>query len=63
MPKKMILICIKYFLEKISSLSHHIMKGKSRKKKYTHPFSLTTPSHNTKARIPYKIKKALTFLP
>jgi hypothetical protein len=28
MPKKMTLICLKYFLENISSLSHHIMKKK-----------------------------------
>jgi hypothetical protein len=32
MPKKMTLICLKYFLENISSLNHHIMKEKRRRK-------------------------------
>jgi hypothetical protein len=38
MPKKMTLIYLKYFLENISSLSHHIMKGKRRKNKF-HPIT------------------------
>jgi hypothetical protein len=47
MSKKMILICIKYFLEKISSLNHHIMKGKS-KNIYIYPppfFNRPIPHH------------------
>jgi len=61
MPKKMILICIKYFVENKSSVSHHIMKEK--RKKNTHPLSPTTPSHTTKNQIPWKIKKNSTLLP
>jgi hypothetical protein len=38
MPKKVTLIYLKYFLENMSSLSHHIMKGKRRKKKF-HPIT------------------------
>jgi len=57
MPKKMILIWIKYFLENKSSLSHHIMKEKRRKKEYTHPLSPTTPSHTTKKKFLEKQKK------
>jgi hypothetical protein len=37
MPKKMTLICLKYFLENTYSLSHHIMKEKRRKNIYIHP--------------------------
>jgi hypothetical protein len=36
MPKTMKLICLKYFIENISSLSHHITKEKRRKNKF-HP--------------------------
>jgi hypothetical protein len=38
MPKKMTLIYLKYFLENISSLSHHIMKEKRRQNKF-HPIT------------------------
>jgi hypothetical protein len=51
MPKKMTLICLKYFLENKSSLSNHIMKKKIRKK------YISTPSHTTKEIIFWKIKK------
>jgi len=52
-PKKKISIFVKYFLEKKSSLSHHITKEKKTKKKYTHPLSPATPSHTTKKIIPW----------
>jgi hypothetical protein len=50
MPKKMTLICLKYFLENISSLSHHIMKEKGEKQN-------STPSHTTKEMFFGKQKK------
>jgi hypothetical protein len=56
-PKK-ILIFIKYFLEKKSSLSHHITKEKKTKKKHTHPLPPHTLPHITKRIIPWKIKKS-----
>jgi hypothetical protein len=37
MPKKMTWICLKYFLENISSLNHHIMKKKEKEKIHTIP--------------------------
>ncbi len=52
MPKKMTLICLKYFLENISSLNHHIMKEKK-----IH----TIPHHQI--NVFWKTKKTLTFLP
>jgi len=55
-PQK-ILIFIKYFLEKKTSLSHHITKKIKMKKNNTHPLSPNTPSHTTKRIIPQKIKK------
>jgi hypothetical protein len=36
MPKKMTLICLKYFLENISSLNHHIMKEKKKNRPIPH---------------------------
>jgi hypothetical protein len=56
MPKKMTLIYLKYFLENMSSLSHHIMEEKRRKKN-------STPSHTTKEIFFGKQKKNPTFLP
>jgi hypothetical protein len=56
MPKKMTLICLKYFFENISSLSQHIMKEKRRKKK-------STPLHTTKEIFFGKQKETPTFLP
>jgi hypothetical protein len=48
------LIFVKYFLEKKSSLSHHITKkNKKNKEKYTHLLSPTTPSHPMKKKIPW----------
>jgi hypothetical protein len=56
MPKKMTLIYPKYFLENISSLSHHIMKEKRRKKKF-HPIT-----HHQRIFFE-KQKRTPTFLP
>ncbi len=56
-PQKKILIFIKYFLEKKSSLSHHITKEKRTKGKKTHSLPPNTPSHTTKRIIPWKFIK------
>jgi hypothetical protein len=56
--QKKILVFIKYFLEKKSSLNHHIMG----KKKNAHPMSPTTPSPTIKKTIVEKPKKPI-FLP
>jgi hypothetical protein len=45
-PKKT-LIFIKYFLEKKSSLNHHITKEIKTKKKHTHLLPPNTPPHTT----------------
>jgi hypothetical protein len=55
MPKKITLICLKYFLENISSLNHHIMQEKREKK--IHPI----PHHQR--NVFWKTKKTPTFLP
>jgi hypothetical protein len=57
MPKKMILICIKYFVENKSSLSHHIMKEKKKKRTPTpflqppHPIPPKTDSLENKEKL------------
>jgi hypothetical protein len=61
MPKKIVLIFIKYYLEKYFSLSHHIMKGE-KKKEYTHPF-LQPPHPTPPKNNSLKNKKSPTFLP
>ncbi len=57
-PKKYTLISIKYFFEKKYSLKN-ILKIK---RKYTHPFFLTTTSHTTKKLIHWKNWKNSTLL-
>jgi hypothetical protein len=52
MPKKLILIFIKYFLEKKSSLSHPISEKKSDEGIIHPPPSSNHPSHTTKEIIP-----------
>jgi hypothetical protein len=54
---------IKYFLEKIPSLSHYITKEKKEKKKISTPTSPTAPSPHHQRNNSLKNKKKPTFLP